>query len=32
MAYFCLYSRHHLVANSPEEEFAVIAQAEDELG
>lgn len=32
MAYFGLYSRHHLVANSPDEEFAVLAQAEEELG
>ncbi|KXF55027.1 ethanolamine transporter [Rhodococcus sp. SC4] len=31
MAYFGLYSRHHLVANSPDEEFAVLAQAEEEL-
>ncbi|AOW92051.1 ethanolamine permease [Rhodococcus sp. WMMA185] len=31
MAYFALYSRHHLVANSPDEEFAVLAEAEDEL-
>ena len=31
MAYFGLYSRHHLVANSPDEEFAVLAKAEEEL-
>ncbi|PQD97677.1 ethanolamine permease [Mycobacterium sp. EPG1] len=31
MAYFGLYSRHHLVANSPDEEFAALASAEDEL-
>ena len=31
MAYFGLYSRHHLVANSPDEEFAALAAAEDEL-
>ncbi|UXA10834.1 ethanolamine permease [Mycobacterium sp. SMC-8] len=31
MAYFGLYSRHHLVANSPDEEFAAVAAAEDEL-
>lgn len=31
MAYFGLYSRHHLVANSPDEEFAVLAEAEEEL-
>jgi ethanolamine permease len=29
--YFGLYSRHHLVASAPEEEFASIAQAESEL-
>jgi ethanolamine permease len=32
MAYFWLYSRHRLVAEAPEEEFAVIARAEAELG
>ncbi len=32
LVYFFLYSRHHLVANAPEEEFAAIKQAEDELG
>lgn len=31
MAYFGLYSRHHLVANSPDEEFAALAAAENEL-
>ena len=31
VAYFGLYSRHHLVASAPEEEFAAIAQAEVEL-
>lgn len=31
MAYFGLYSRHHLVANSPDEEFAMLAKAEEEL-
>ena len=31
MAYFGLYSRHHLVANSPDEEFAALSAAEDEL-
>lgn len=31
MVYFGLYSRHHLVANSPDEEFAVLAEAEEEL-
>lgn len=32
MAYFGLYSRKHLVANSPDEEFAALADAEKELG
>jgi ethanolamine permease len=31
LAYFFLYSRHRLVANAPEEEFAAIKRAEDEL-
>lgn len=31
LAYFWFYSRHHLVANAPEEEFAAIARAEQEL-
>jgi len=31
VAYFVLYSRHHLVASAPEEEFAAIARAEAEL-
>ena len=31
IAYFALYSRHHLVAQAPEEEFATIEQAESEL-
>ena len=31
IAYFGFYSRHHLVANAPEEEFAAISQAEEEL-
>jgi len=31
LGYFWFYSRHHLVANAPEEEFAAIAQAESEL-
>ena len=31
IAYFLLYSRHHLVAQAPEEEFATIEQAESEL-
>jgi ethanolamine permease len=31
MAYFGLYSRHHLVANSPDEEFAALSAAEGDL-
>nr|MBA2240405.1 amino acid permease [Solirubrobacterales bacterium] len=31
MAYFMLYSRHHLVAAAPEEEFEAIQKAESEL-
>jgi ethanolamine permease len=31
LAYFALYSRHRLVAEAPEEEFALIAAAEAEL-
>ncbi|GGK48216.1 ethanolamine permease [Nocardia camponoti] len=31
LAYFGLYSRKHLVANSPDEEFAALAKAEKEL-
>ncbi|MBY4677649.1 ethanolamine permease [Marinobacterium arenosum] len=31
VAYFGFYSRHHLVAQAPEEEFEAIAQAEAEL-
>jgi ethanolamine permease len=31
IAYFLLYSRHHLVASAPEEEFAAIQSAESEL-
>ncbi|WP_062260847.1 ethanolamine permease [Endozoicomonas arenosclerae] len=31
VAYFGLYSRHHLVAKAPEEEFEAIAKAESEL-
>ncbi|MEV0292674.1 ethanolamine permease [Nocardia sp. NPDC050710] len=31
MLYFGLYSRHRLVADSPDEEFAVLARAEEEL-
>ncbi len=29
--YFALYSRHHLVAQSPDEEFAAVKRAESEL-
>jgi ethanolamine permease len=31
IAYFAFYSRHHLVAQAPEEEFAAIEKAESEL-
>lgn len=31
VAYFAFYSRHHLVAKAPEEEFAIVANAEKEL-
>lgn len=31
MLYFALYSRHRLVANSPDEEFAMLAEAESAL-
>ncbi|MFB9887856.1 ethanolamine permease [Balneatrix alpica] len=31
LAYFAFYSRHHLVAKAPEEEFEAIARAEREL-
>lgn len=31
MVYFFVYSRHHLVANAPDEEFAALAAAEAEL-
>ncbi len=31
MAYFAVYSRHRLIANSPDEEFAMLAEAESEL-
>ncbi|RDL43241.1 ethanolamine permease [Marinomonas piezotolerans] len=30
-AYFFLYSKHHLVANTPEEEFNMLAQAEADI-
>ena len=31
LAYFWFYSRHHLVANAPEEEFALVEGAETDL-
>jgi len=31
LAYFWFYSRHHLVASAPEEEFAQISEAESEI-
>lgn len=31
LAYYWFYSRHHLVANAPEEEFATLKAAESEL-
>lgn len=31
VAYFAFYSRHHLVAGTPEEEFAAIEKAEADL-
>jgi ethanolamine permease len=31
LAYFALYSRHHLVASAPEEEFAALAAADEEV-
>ncbi|MEV0053690.1 ethanolamine permease [Saccharopolyspora shandongensis] len=31
LAYFWFYSRHHLIANAPEEEFAALRAAESEL-
>ncbi len=31
VAYFVFYSRHHLIHNAPEEEFAAIAKAESDL-
>ena len=31
IAYFWFYSRHHLVADAPEEEFEAIERAEAEL-
>ncbi|SDE67978.1 ethanolamine:proton symporter, EAT family [Blastococcus fimeti] len=31
LGYFALYSRHHLVASAPEEEFALLAAADEEV-
>lgn len=31
VAYFALFSRHHLIAKAPEEEFAILKEAEKEL-
>jgi ethanolamine permease len=31
LVYYAVYSRHHLVARAPEEEFAAIQKAEKEL-
>jgi ethanolamine permease len=31
LAYFALYSRHHLVASAPEEEFELLADAEEDV-
>jgi ethanolamine permease len=31
LAYFAVYSRHHLVASAPEEEFELLAAAESDL-
>ncbi|MGC3654961.1 hypothetical protein ACPTGO_31265, partial [Pseudomonas aeruginosa] len=31
IGYFAVYSRHHLVSGNPEEEFAAIQAAEQEL-
>jgi ethanolamine permease len=31
LAYFAVYSRHHLVASAPEEEFELLAAAEEEM-
>ena len=31
IAYFAVYSRHHLVASAPEEEFAALAAAADDV-
>jgi ethanolamine permease len=30
-AYYWFYSRHHLVADAPEEEFALMTEAEEEV-
>jgi ethanolamine permease len=31
LGYFAIYSRHHLVASAPEEEFELLAEAEDDV-
>jgi len=31
LAYFALYSRHHLVASAPEEEFEALAAASQDV-
>jgi ethanolamine permease len=31
LAYFAIYSRHHLVASAPEEEFALLAAADEDV-
>lgn len=31
LVYFAVYSRHRLVGNSPDEEFAMLARAEGDL-
>ena len=31
LGYFAVYSRHHLVASAPEEEFAALAAADEEV-
>jgi ethanolamine permease len=31
LAWFALYSRHHLVASAPEEEFGLLAEAQDDV-
>jgi ethanolamine permease len=31
LVYFGVYSRHHLVASSPDEEFAALSKAEEDV-